>query len=232
MGRVIIGAEDGIEPLTGAGVDDLEELARLPIAVPSLFDTDLAPVGHHEGGDVDRVAMGMFGQFTKACDGPTIIGAERFDPHDLRPQYGARGGLHAIARPGGEIGGQLASHRAQIGRGHAKVDQLDAAQRAAPAAERPIGQGGIGDRLRIEFRQTLAKRHRLRRCRTRGLGDARHTAARHQIAAARAQHHRHRHGQRRAAKHRHRHRPLYQEPPMVAGQILLMVNGGHGSSRF
>src|SRR3546814_1853265 len=93
--------------------------------------------------------------YTTLFRSTATIGAERLDPLDLRPQDQPGGGLHAIARPGREIGRQAACHRAQIGRGHADVDQLDAARRAASAAEILVGQGGRSEEHTSELQSLM-----------------------------------------------------------------------------
>ncbi len=122
MRDIIVGAQYRAEPLAGARAYHLQKLPRLPVAVPSLLDGNAPPVWQDKGWYIYRIAVRMFGQPPAASDRPTIIGAERLDPLDLRAQDQPRGRLHPIARPGREIRCQPARHRAQIGGRHADVE--------------------------------------------------------------------------------------------------------------
>ena len=223
MGGVIVGRQHRVEPLAGAGMDHFQKLAGALVTIPVLLDADPPPVAQDEGGYVDRIAVGMFAELAAARDRPAIIGAECLDLLDLRAQDQPGGRLHGIARPGGEIGGKVAGHGAKARGRHADVEQFDAADRTASAAEILIGQGGEGDRLGLQFGEALPGFERRRRgrggrarvlCR---LGCARDSTLGHQVAAAGGQHARHCRGQGRAAPYRIFRRPLYHQSHIYHG---------------
>jgi hypothetical protein len=57
---VVIGREDGGEDSTGTAAHAVEEAGPIVVALPIVAHLDPPAVGKHEGGDVDRIAGGVF----------------------------------------------------------------------------------------------------------------------------------------------------------------------------
>ena len=95
------GAEHGLEALAGGREHFAQETPRVDIAEPVALHRDRAPVGEREGGDVDGVAEGVFGE---ALAGLVVaraagIGRDLLERHDRRAEPGDRRGLHGFRQP-------------------------------------------------------------------------------------------------------------------------------------
>ena len=72
---VVIGAEHRVESGTGGGADAAQKARVASVTVPAVQHADPPAVLQDEGGNVDSVGIGMFGQLSRcrAVDVPTAV---------------------------------------------------------------------------------------------------------------------------------------------------------------
>ena len=116
VGGVVIGAQHRSEALAGAALHGAQEFALVRIArIPTVENADSAPVGDHEGRDVNRLGPRMGRAAAGACHIAAGIAAHRLDADQRTSEDLPRRAIDAVARPAAEGARQRAGHRAEIG---------------------------------------------------------------------------------------------------------------------